>query len=438
MRAVRLPVGIATAVLALVAALAAVPTTAPGAAAGPPTSVQAVSQAGAPWSPPVGVLFNNPRTGAKRAILARVIRAINATPRGETIRIAVWNFDDYPTRRALIGADKRGVNVKVVVAGSVANRNWTALARQLNRRTGDPSYARRCSGGCRSASKIMHSKVFLFSRIGRQRAISMYGSSNLTTPAGNRQWNDLVTLHSLPTYRVLRKTFEEYAKDRAIRPSYRRYSTPPFRTWVWPLPSKNNTILEQLRGVKCRGAIGMPGGRTKIRIAIAGWFDAFGNDIARRVRYLWNHGCNIKIITTLAGRGVNRTLKAGYGRGPVPINRIGMDNNNDGVPEKYLHMKAMVVKGVYGGDRTARLLWSGSPNWSARAARSEEVLLRWNTGTGVVDRYIRQIDSLYSGPSAYAKSGTTARTSVDAGTDPLLTRYTDPDAPALPEWFQLD
>ena len=123
------------------------------------------------------------------------------------------------------------VNVKVVVAGSVSNRNWTALARQLNRRTGDASYARRCTGGCRSASKIMHSKIFLFSRIGRARAISMYGSSNLTTPAGNRQWNDLVTLRSLPTYRVLRKTFEEYARDRAIRPAYRTYSTPPLRTW---------------------------------------------------------------------------------------------------------------------------------------------------------------------------------------------------------------
>ncbi len=438
MRAARLPLGIATAVLALVATLAAVPTTASGAATRPPTASPQRAAAATPWSPPVGVLFNNPRTRSKRAILSRVIRSINATPRGETIRIAVWNFDDYPTRRALIGADKRGVHVKVVVAGSVSNGNWTALARQLNRRTGDPSYARRCSGGCRSASKIMHSKVFLFSRIGRQRAISMYGSSNLTTPAGNRQWNDLVTLHSLPTYRVLRKTFEEYARDRAIRPSYRRYNTSPFATWLWPLPSRSNTILEQLRDVRCKGATGMPGGRTKIRIAIAGWFDAFGNDIARRVRYLWNHGCNIKIITTLAGRGVNRTLKAGYGRGPVPINRIGNDYNNDGVPENYLHMKAMVLKGVYGGDRTARLLWSGSPNWSSRAARSEEVLLRWNTGAGVVDRYIRQIDSLYSGPSAYAKSGTTARASIDAGTDPLLTRYTDPNAPALPEWFQLD
>ena len=434
MRAARLPVGIATAVLALVATLAAVPSsTTPGAAAQPAPAPQAAAR---PWAPPAGVLFNNPR-GAKRAILARVIRAINSTPRGQGIRIAVWNFDDYPTRQALIRADKRGVNVMVVVAGSVANRNWKMLARQLNRRKGDASYARRCAGACRSKAKIMHSKIFLFSRIGRQRNISMYGSSNLTTPAGNRQWNDMVTLHSEPAYRMLRRTFKEYARDRAMRPSYRVYDTGPYRTWLWPLPGRANPILQELRNVRCKGARGMPGGRTVIRIAIAGWFDAFGNDIAKRVRFLWNHGCNIKIVTTLAGRGVNRVLKARYGRGPVPINRIGTDNNEDGVPERYLHMKAMVVKGVFGNNRLARVMWSGSPNWSSRAARSDEILIRWRTGNGIVNRYIRQVNALYGGPSAYGKSSTTMRTGLDAP-DPLLERFTDPNAPALPEWFELN
>ncbi len=202
--------------------------------------------------------------------------------------------------------------------------------------------------------------------------------------------------------------------------------------------------------MKCRGALGMPGGRTKIRIAIAGWFDAFGNDIAKRVRYLWNQGCNVKIVTTLAGRGVNRVLKAKYGRGPVPINRIGIDNNEDGVPERYLHMKAMVVKGVFGTSRRARILYSGSPNWSARAARSDEVLVRWWAGNTIVNKYIKQIDSLYSGPSAFGRTSTSGRTSAgtgldagldaafNVGNDVLLDRYTDPTAPALPGWFELD
>jgi hypothetical protein len=39
-----------------------------------------------------------------------------------------------------------------------------------------------------------------------------------------------------------------------------------------------------------------------IRIAIAGWFDKYGDAIARKVRRLWDRGCDIKIVTTLGGQ----------------------------------------------------------------------------------------------------------------------------------------
>ena len=435
MRAVRLYVGIA--VLGLVATVASVPTAA-GTAQPAPSQQVVASARKAPWVPPTGVLLSNPQSRNSRVILARVIAAINHTPRREIVRIAVWNFDDLPTRQALIRADKRGVDVRVVVAGSVANRNWTALARQLNKRKGDGSFARKCTGGCRSRAKIMHSKVFLFSRIGRQRGISMYGSANLTTPAGNRQWNDMVTTHSWPLYRAFEQLFGEYARDRTVRPAYTRRDVRQYRVWTWPA-ANHNSILEELRNVQCRGALGMRGGRTKIRIAVAGWFDAFGNDIARRVRFLWNQGCDIKVVTTLAGRGVNQILKAGYGRGPVPIDRIGIDRNEDGVPDKYLHMKAIAIKGVFAGNRRANVLITGSPNWSTRASRSEEVLIRWRAGgSRIVNQYMRHIDRLYSSPWSYSKTSTRPGAKTQAGADPLLRRATEPGAPTLPDWFELD
>ena len=34
------------------------------------------------------------------------------------------------------------------------------------------------------------------------------------------------------------------------------------------------------------------------------------------------------------------------------------------------------IQGVYGGNRSANLVWTGSPNWSARAARSDEVWVK--------------------------------------------------------------
>ncbi len=91
--------------------------------------------------------------------------------------------------------------------------------------------------------------------------------------------------------------------------------------------------------------------RTKIRIAIAGWFDAFGTTISKQVRSLWGRGCDIKIITTLAGRDVNRTLRSRKGRGPVPIRRVTIDRNQDRIPERYLHMKAISIIGSFDGDK---------------------------------------------------------------------------------------
>jgi hypothetical protein len=449
MRALRLPVGLTT--LALLAALAVVPATAgasPSASAESTSSVSSASSAraaGKLWAPPAGALLSNPQSKNRRVILARVITTINHARAGSAVRIAVWNFDDYPVRRALIAADKRGVHVQVVVAGSVQNPNWFALAKQLNKSGKDSSWARKCSGGCRSRAKIMHSKVFLFSQIGRVKNISMYGSANLTTPAGNRQWNDMFTSYSGALDRVFDRTFREYALDRPVSPAYRRTVLSNIVVWLWP--TQTNTILSELKRVSCRGATNTPNGRTKIRIAIAGWFDAFGNDIARRVRYLWDKGCNIRIVTTLAGRGVNSILKAKRGRGPVPIDRIGTDPNKDGVPDKYLHMKAIAIKGVFSGVRNNRVLITGSPNWSTRASRSEEVLVRWgNANVRVVDAYIRHVDNLYTGPWSYARASVPQGRSAPGagattGVDPLLRRYTAPgavDAPALPEWFELE
>ncbi len=443
MRAVRLKV-VGVVVVGLVATLATLntnpaaagPTASPSAPSAPSAPV-AARQAALPWSPPAGVVFSNALSARSRIILSRVIDTINHAPRNSTIRIAVWNFDDRAARLALIRAHYRGVHVKVVVAGSVDNRNYTLLAKALNRRRTDQSYARRCHGGCRSNARIMHSKIYLFDRIGRRRNISMFGSANLTTPAGNRQWNDMVTTYSAPLYDLFVQTFEEYARDRPVWPAFKRtVLANGMRVSLWPTQGRN-PVLDELRNVRCRGALGMVGGRTKIRIAIAGWFDDFGTDIARQVRRLWDHGCDIKIVTTLAGRGANRVLKAGYGRGPVPINRIGVDRNEDGVPEKYLHMKAVAIKGVFGDDRRARVILTGSPNWSARAARSEEMLVRIPVRSPMVDAYIVQINRLYGGPAAFARTAVGARSGDPVG-DALLRRYTNPDAGALPAWFELD
>jgi phosphatidylserine/phosphatidylglycerophosphate/cardiolipin synthase-like enzyme len=367
----------------------------------------------------------------ERVVLNRIIRAIRNTEKGEAIRIAVWNYDDRATTRALLDARRRGVRIQIVVASSVRNANWRRTARALNRNRRDRSFAVRCRGGCRSPL-ILHSKFVLFSSVHRARHVSMVGSFNLTRPAGNRQWNDLVTTRNKAFYRSLVDTFREYARDRNVRPAFRVTNLGKKKITLWPAPDRN-TIRRELRKVRCwipKSVAGDGPRRTRIRIAIAGWFDAFGYDIAKQVRRLWNRGCDVKIVTTLAGRGVNRKLRSGGGRGPVPIRRVTIDRNEDGIPERYLHMKAVAIRGVFAGDPRARVVITGSPNWSTRARRSDEIIFRFLNVPKMARSYIAHVNRLYGSPWAHRRTVS----------QPLLGRMAvgrESGSP-VPEWFELE
>lgn len=359
------------------------------------------------WVPPVGVLLNDPTTKDARAILSRVIRATDLTPRGETIRIVVWNLDDRRIVDALVRAKRRGVKVQVVVSGVVDNPSYTRLKTILNRNRTDQSFAKQCRAGCRSSASIMHSKIFLFSRVNGARWTSMFGSSNLATPAGARQWNDMVTLRSKGLYDYFVKIFNEYAADKSLAKPYEVRTVANTRVTLFPVGNRN-PVADELRRVQCTGATGGTGtrGRTKIRVAIAGWFDAYGAEIASQLRSLWDRGCDVKIVTTLSGRGVNKTLRARTGRGPVPIKNISVDRNEDGVPERYLHLKALAISGVYDGDTSASVVFTGSPNWSARAQKSDEVWVRMIERPGFVAQYVRKVNALYSSRDASSRRTT--------------------------------
>ena len=381
------------------------------------------------YTPPSGALLSDPMIGGrKRLILNQVIRSVRNTARGEFIRTAVWNYDDRAVTNALIDAHQRGVHVQVVVANTVRNANWTRTARALNANRRDKSFAVRCHGGCRSAS-ILHAKFVLISRVHKAKNISMVGSFNLTRPAGFRQWNDLVTTRDQAFYESLVGTFAEYAADRRLLRPYQVTDLGKQKITLWPSIGRN-TIRDELEKVRCQipqGEVVNGQRRTKIRIAIAGWFDSFGTDIARQVRALWGRGCDIKIITTLAGRDVNRTLRSRRGRGPVPIRQVAIDRNHDLVPERYLHMKAIAITGFFDNDPRADVLITGSPNWSARAQRSDEILFRFLDVPKLARQYSGHVDRLYSSPWSHRRTVA----------EPVLARM-GTGTPSLPEWFDLD
>jgi phosphatidylserine/phosphatidylglycerophosphate/cardiolipin synthase-like enzyme len=356
------------------------------------------------YSPPLGAVFSSPldRNGG-REILSQVNRSIYASPKGSTIRLVVWNFADPAITTALIAADKRGVRVQVVVAESVRNKQWYRIRDALSKNRNDRSFAVRCHNACRTDRYVMHAKIFLFSKAGSRRHVSMFGSTNLTTAAGNRQWNDQVTTTNEGLYDFFVQTFKEYAADRTVSAGGEVYENPRYQAVLWPVPT--NPVAEALEKVKChppqgRGAANR---RTVVRIAIAGWFDEFGLKIARQVRRLWDNGCDLRIVTTLAGRKINRVLRQRYGRGRVPIRQVTIDKDKDRIPEYYMHMKSIAVDGTYDGDPGAHVLFTGSPNWSGEARSSDEVWVTVRNARQLVKDYIRFTDKMFFHPVAHGR-----------------------------------
>ena len=249
----------------------------------------------------------------------------------------------------------------------------------------------------------------------------MFGSTNLATPAGYRQWIDLVTTDQASLYDYWVQKFDEFAADEALPSPYEVRSFPPYRSTLFPA-APLNPVVDELQRVRCTGATGGTGNaahRTVIRIAIAGWFDAYGSDIAKRLRQMWDRGCDLKIVTTLAGRGVNRIMRASGGRGPVPMREVTLDTNHDAIPEKYLHLKSLSISGVYAGDTSASVIFTGSPNWSERAQRSDELWVRILDRPGMVRQYRDHVNMLYAKRFAHTRAadgGTGLRRSATGAT----------------------
>lgn len=396
------------------------------------------------WNPKPSRIINDPTVGHRqRVILRHVIKAIRHTRTRQRIRIAVWNFDDRATKNALIRAIQRGVRVQLIVSYGANTDDFYAVKRAIKRRknkwAGKRSFAKRCVGSCRQRGKagIMHAKFLTFSKIGgRGRHITMFGSINLTYASGVNQWNDLITMRKPLIYRHYNRMFNRYKRDRVDRPLYRQFSTVKndVRSSFFPANEiKYNPILREFRKVKCRGAAkgyGNRNRRTKIRIAIAGWFDVYGARIAQQVRRLWDRGCDVKIVNTLTGRGINKALRNPRGRGPVPTREVTTDPNGDGIPDKYLHLKYFTIDGVYRNNPRSRVLFTGSGNWTERARRSDELLVRlkWKKWARYYGNYV---DRLYASPWAHGRE--TTPTTMRAAT-PNFRGPTDGSGGPLPDW----
>ena len=357
----------------------------------------------AAWSPDDGPQFNNPKgnVGQRFKVINRIERAIANTPRDSTIRIATFLMDRRQAVDELIAAHKRGVNVKVILDREIASAPSRRLRAELGSNRKHRSWAVFCKNSCRGARGQMHTKFYVFSRVGRTERVVMISSGNLNNGAANMGWNDIYTItKSLPVYNRYAKIHAEMSKDRPVMPKRQRYRTHKsgrYKSYFLPNPfarKAKDPVYRAMQRVHCRGVRKGAGryGRTAVNVSMFWWADDRGVYLARKLLALRREGCRVSITYGAPGHRVARILKPAARQGRIALYDSRRDRNMNGVVDLRVHTKYMLVSGHYGKDRSSWQVFTGSGNWAhGSLSGGDEVMLRV-TSRRAYKRYMNHYD----------------------------------------------
>ena len=207
------------------------------------------------FNPRRGPSFNNPlgESSKRRVIFRKLVRSINSSPRGSEIDIFSWNFLTSEGADVLIRAQRRGVRVRLLMDDrnltEVPNPPFMRLRATLRKgNQGRPkarwSYARVCDKTCRGRGGAAHTKMFLFSRVGKRKHVVMHGSANFTIASTTNQWNDMFThVGNLKVYRFAKGIFREAARDKPAARPYLDKQFNNFRLIALPMGKQRDPVM---------------------------------------------------------------------------------------------------------------------------------------------------------------------------------------------------
>jgi phosphatidylserine/phosphatidylglycerophosphate/cardiolipin synthase-like enzyme len=348
------------------------------------------AQAGT-YTPPDGVIFNRPADAGtwaeKYAIRTHVDRTIDATRKGETIRVAQWAINFKTSADKLVAAHRRGVNVKILLDDKHNYQAHRQLRRVLGTNRKARSFIYVCDSGCRiKRGGAMHSKFLTFSKAGDKKNVVMMSTANLTGPGATWGWNDNNTWSGRKKlYDGFVDVFTQMTRDRAVKDPFTVVTQGPNTVYFFPQPGatlSQDPISRALSKVRCTGArdgAGI-GGRTVIRVAMFGMIGTRGMHLARKLRLLDAEGCRVEVILAKPARKVIMELRRPGPNGGVTVHDSRYDRDLDGRPDKYVHLKTMMISGHYDGDRSAWTVFTGSQNWFPRSqTHDDETVVQMRT-----------------------------------------------------------
>jgi len=332
-----------------------------------------------------GLVFNNPKgTKAQQlAIITPINAAIDHAPAGSTIRTAQFLFNIQSTADKLVAAHSRGVHVQMLIHDYPGSSQTAQMRKALGTDKTKRSFVTHCNQSCMASTpSVMHAKFVTFSTSGSSRLVSMISSANIYSGNTYTSWNNNHTIVGDSTiYNSLKEFFNDMLPDKDNLNYYRTTTSGIYRTYEFPRAAKDgvNTIvwLDVLNHVTCTGTA--PGygykGRTVIRVAQWGWTDS-RLDVAKQLWKLHDQGCIVQVIDNNYNTSPTVTatlLKKSAKYGVMRVYTAAF-NGNGGV---YVHHKVLAINGVWFGKKNTKVVYTGSPNLSNPATRSNnELMLR--------------------------------------------------------------
>jgi len=357
-----------------------------------------------------GPSFNRPggSNAQRRVNLNRVIRTIRSMPgyaeaypgRCPTdsalipgsIKISSYSLTDRTFARAVVAASRRCISVQVLMNSHLNRKTdpaWRIMEDGLGTKTvknGAPaaSFAHRCHSACRG-SGVMHTKMFLFNSTlpdtsqNTYRNIVMFGSTNMTSNAAHVQYNDLYVQRGRSAlYSQFANMFDLMKADNGWHRNPTLSAAGAYQATFWPL-AKSSTVdpyVRAFRSVSCSGATGGTGinGHTVVYVNMHAWFGTRGLALAKQVRSLYNKGCYVRVLYSFMSYTVFKQLHTGTGS-RMSVRRT-LFSHNGKTAYVYSHFKNIDVSGHVGSDTSAKVVWTGSNNFTNSGTKFDEVNVR--------------------------------------------------------------
>jgi hypothetical protein len=378
------------------------------------------------WKAYKGAFFNNPHVNAARFRLERrIIDTIAHTPKGATIRIAVYSFDRIPVANALVAAKRRGVHIQMLLNDHQDTRAMKMVRAVLGTNRHAKNFIYKCHEGCRTTAdqyRNLHSKFYTFTQAGKSEDVLVTGSVNLTRNAIYHQWNDGYFMsgdHAL--FGQFVGVFKDMKHDYNSKQPPIRFcgvaagaqcddSVDHHTTWIFPRRStpQNDLVLDMLGKIQCLTPDGNGGQtRTKLELSMHTMRGARGNYLAAAIRNKWAQGCDFRVSYGLIGFKTKQILGASTARGRIPLRSTGLDYhpdddfdlNHDGeddvILDYYTHQKYFVIQGTYNGVPNTNMVLTGSSNWASLGTAEDEVFFT-TLGLSNVKRYLANFNSFWN------------------------------------------